>query len=107
MRRSFLRCWDGTAFLFRPLSHRPDESAASYSLASCTPALLASASPADFILNSGPEFNQPPPSGGWGIFDRLYGDFSSGLDTVSPLTLSLYAEMGSYFLKSDLDLPTP
>jgi hypothetical protein len=80
MSRSFLRCWDGTAFLFRPLSHRPDESATSYSLASCTPALLASASPADFILNSGPEFNQPPPSGGWGIFDRLYGDFSSGLD---------------------------
>jgi hypothetical protein len=82
MCRSFLRCWDGPVFLLRPLPHRLDESATSYSLASCTPALLASASPAEFILNSGPEIDQPPPSRGWGIFNRLFGDFSSGLDSI-------------------------
>jgi len=88
MSRSFLRCWDGPVLLFRPIPHRLDESATSYSLASCTPALLASASPAEFILNSGPEIHQPPPSRGWGIFDRLYGDFSSGLDTRKASSLS-------------------
>lgn len=88
MCRSFLRCWDGPVFLLRPLPHRLDESATSYSLASCTPALLASASPAEFILNSGPEIDQPPPSRGWGIFNRLFGDFSSGLDSVRRMLLS-------------------
>jgi putative transposase len=34
----------------RPPAHRPDESPAGYSSASCSPAELASASPADYIL---------------------------------------------------------
>jgi hypothetical protein len=42
-------------FQLRPRSHRLDEFAAGYSSAGCTPALPASASPADFILNRSAE----------------------------------------------------
>ena len=66
---------EGGAVSAAPGLHRCDESATGYSLASCTPAVLASASPA---LQHGEPMagnRQPPPSGGWGIFDRNFGDF--------------------------------
>ena len=59
-----------------------DEFAASYSLAGCTPALPASASPAGYYLASASRFCKPPPRGGWGIFDRYNGEFSTGLDSA-------------------------
>jgi hypothetical protein len=66
----------------RPEAHRLDEFAASYSLAGCTPALPASASPAGYYFASASRFCKPPPGGGWGIFDRHNGEFSTGLDNV-------------------------
>ena len=57
-----------------------DESAAGYSLASCTPALLASASPAFAIVKPIAGNHQPPLIQSWGIFTRRYGDSSAGVD---------------------------
>ena len=64
----------------RPGSHRLDEFAASYSLAGCTPALPASASPAGSYLPSTSRICKPPHHQGWGIFDRHNGEFSTGID---------------------------
>ena len=57
-----------------------DESATGYSSASCTPAALASASPAIAIVKPIAGNRQPPLIQGWGIFTRRYGDFSAGVD---------------------------
>ena len=57
-----------------------DESATGYSWASCTPALLASASPANRHGESLAGNRQPPLSPGWGIFNRRI-EFSFGVDT--------------------------
>ena len=65
-----------------PSSHRLDEFAASYSLAGCTPALPASASPAGFYLPSTGRNCKPPPHEGWGIFNRQNEEFSTGVDTA-------------------------
>lgn len=46
-----LRAGDGAVFFSVPAPHRLDESAAGYSLAGCTPAEPASASPAGFIFD--------------------------------------------------------
>ncbi len=45
----------------RPRSHRLDEFAASYSLAGCSPALPASASPTGIHLQPPPQICQPLP----------------------------------------------
>ena len=64
-----------------PDSHRLDEFAAGYSLAGCTPAEPASASPAGFIFTQpAGTVNRHPRQGG-GIFDRQNGEFSTGVDT--------------------------
>jgi hypothetical protein len=70
---------EGAAHL-PPLAHRLDELPAGYSSASCTPALLASASPA--VCHGEPDSQncQPPPLQGWGIFDRNFEEFSTGVD---------------------------
>ena len=47
-----------------PPDHRSDESPAGYSLASCSPAELASASPADVILKEKRKFEKENPSNG-------------------------------------------
>jgi len=80
MRRFLLR--GRLLFRLRPRNSSSDESAASYSLAGCTPALPASALPA--VVNPEPAgWNcQPPPHKGWGISDRRYGEFSTGVDTI-------------------------
>ncbi len=80
MRRFLLR--GRLLFRLRPRNSSSDESAASYSLAGCTPALPASALPA--VVNPEPAgWNcQPPPHKGWGISDRRYGEFSTGVDTL-------------------------
>src|SRR5690242_15011197 len=64
----------------RPDAHRLDESAASYSLAGCSPAEPASASPAGFNAGPNGRNSQPPLQRGWGIFDRRFGEFSTGVD---------------------------
>src|SRR6266567_4412229 len=63
-----------------PLPHRLDESATGYSLAGCSPALPASASPAGFyaLLNS--RNSQALPQQAWGIF-------GAGLKKVLAATL--------------------
>ena len=85
----------GTAFCAIPPSSS-DESATGYSLASCTPALLASASPANRHGESVAGNRQPPLSRGWGILDRRNGDFSVGVDTNSrdALVSGCFAGMG-------------
>ena len=82
-------CWFSSRprrshFRLRPgPSHRPDESAAGYSLVGCSPAAPASASPTDlYVLPSGRNC-QPPPRRGWGIFNRNFGEFSTGLDNLT------------------------
>src|SRR5690242_13880048 len=65
----------------RPDAHRLDESAASYSLAGCSPAEPASASPAGFNAGPNGRNSQPPLQRGWGIFDRRFGEFSTGVDS--------------------------
>ena len=57
-------------FPLRPGSHRPDEFATGYSLAGCTPALPASASPAEPMLNQ--------PAGTVNHHLARAGDFSTG-----------------------------
>ena len=74
-----------------PLSSS-DESATGYSSASCTPALLASASPANRHGESVAGNRQPPLIQGWGIFIRRYGDFSAGVDTWPKGTPKLGAQ---------------
>jgi hypothetical protein len=70
--------FSGGAKLFAasPRTHRLDESATGYSSASCTPALLASASPVNGHGESIAGNRQPPLAGGWGIFDWRNGEFS-------------------------------
>ena len=58
----------------RSLAHRLDEFPVGYSSASCTPAALASASPTACHAEPGSRNCQPPPRGGWGIFNRNYGE---------------------------------
>ena len=60
--------------------HRLDESATGYSLASCTPALLASASPGDIHGERASRNFQPPLARGWGIFSWRNGEISFGVD---------------------------
>jgi hypothetical protein len=60
--------------------HRLDESATGYSLASCTPALLASASPDDCHGERGSRNCQPPLARGREIFSWRNGEFSLGVD---------------------------
>ena len=57
-----------------PLSSS-DESATGYSSASCTPAVLASASPAIASVKPMAGNRQPPLILGWGIFTRRNGEF--------------------------------
>lgn len=64
-------------------SHRLDESATGYSSASCTPALLASASPGDCYGEADSRNCQPPLARGWGIFSWRNGEISFGVDTVT------------------------
>ena len=67
-----------SSFRLRPGSHRLDESAAGYSLAGCSPAEPASASPAGSIFNPTGWNCKPPPQRGlgnfrpveWGFFNR-------------------------------------
>jgi len=79
MRRFLLR--GRLLFRLRPRNSSSDESAASYSLVGCTPALPASALPADVNPEPAGWNCQPPPHECWGIFDRRYGEFSTGVDT--------------------------
>ena len=65
-----------------PGHHRLDESAIGYSLAGCSPAEPASASPTIIHAQKSGGWRQPPPDQGWGVFDRRFGEFSSGLDTL-------------------------
>jgi len=74
-------CQGWSRLRLRPRPHRLDESATGYSSTSCTPALLASASPAVCHGESGSRNCQPPPPEGWGIFSRNFGEFSTGVDT--------------------------
>ena len=67
-------------FRLRPGSHRLDEFAVGYSLAGCTPAVPASASPAGFYVPFTSRNCKPPPDEGWGIFDRNNEEFSTGID---------------------------
>ena len=53
-----------------------------YSLAGCSPAEPASASPAGIHALPTGRNSQPPPDGGWGIFDRRFGEFSTGVDST-------------------------
>ena len=69
----------GTASCAIPPSSS-DESATGYSSASCTPASLASASPATRHGESIAGDRQPPLHPDWGILNRRNGDFSSGVD---------------------------
>jgi hypothetical protein len=75
--------WERSRFRLRPGSHRLDESATGYSLAGCTPAEPASASPVGFI------FNQPTATVNrcrqkdGGFFDRQNEEFSIGIDIKS------------------------
>jgi hypothetical protein len=62
-------------------SHRLDESAPGYSSASCTPALLASASPGDCYGEASGRNCQPPLARGWGNFSWRNGEISVGVDT--------------------------
>ena len=71
----------GSAVSRCPGHHRLDESAVGYSLASCSPAEPASASPTIIHAQKSGGWRQPPPDEGWGIFTRRFGEFSSGLDT--------------------------
>jgi len=64
-----------------PGHHRLDESAIGYSLAGCSPAEPASASPTIIHAQKSGGWRQPPLDEGWGLFDRRFGEFSSGLDT--------------------------
>jgi hypothetical protein len=65
----------------RPGTHRLDEFAVGYSLAGCSPAEPASASPAGFYLPFTSRNCKPPPNEGWGIFDRNNEEFSTGIDS--------------------------
>src|SRR5436190_8909495 len=67
---SFVSGWWRSRLRLRPRSHRLDEFAASYSLAGCTPALPASASPAGSIFNL--------PAETVNLHRRRVGDFSTG-----------------------------
>jgi hypothetical protein len=58
-----LRDWDGE-LMTTPRTHR-NEFPAGYSSASCTPALLASASSASFILQPKPPFGNPKSANGY------------------------------------------
>ena len=57
-----------------------DESRVAYSLVGCSPAEPASASPAGIYAGPTGRNSQPPPNGGWGIFARRFGEFSTGVD---------------------------
>lgn len=70
----------GERLICGPLAHRLDEFPVGYSSASCTPALLASASPAVCHGEPGSQNCQPPLLQGWGIFDRNFEEFSTGVD---------------------------
>ena len=82
----------------RPGLHRLDESAASYSSAGWSPPEPASASPAESHSDSISRNCKPPPGGGWGIFDRRYEEFSTGVDkrhlpTVGRVTFNFCATL--------------
>jgi hypothetical protein len=67
----YFRAGDGAVFFSVPAPHRLDEFATGYSLAGCTPALPASASPAGFIFDQPAEtVNTNCPKGR--IFGRLF-----------------------------------
>src|SRR5215470_19618915 len=75
--------WQSEADCGFALPHRLDESATGYSSASCTPALLASASPDDSHGERRSRNCKPPLGRGWGIFSWRFGEFSIGVDTKS------------------------
>jgi hypothetical protein len=64
-----------------PDSFSRNESRVGYSLAGCSPAEPASALPAGIHVASAGRNSQPPLAGGWGVFDRRFGDFSTGVDS--------------------------
>lgn len=68
-------------FRSAPATHRRDESAAGYSLAGCSPAEPASASPADTIfIPPAATVNRHHHRSG-GFFDRQNAEFSIGIDS--------------------------
>lgn len=71
----------------RASSHRLDESAAGYSLAGCTPAEPASASPAGFIFDQGLETVNLHRLKGGGIFVRQNEEISVGIDNAESVLL--------------------
>jgi hypothetical protein len=78
---SALRAGGEAVFCYAPATHRLDESAAGYSLAGCSPAEPASASPADTIfIPSAESVNRHRHRGG-GFFDQQNAEFSIGIDT--------------------------
>ena len=64
--------------------HRPMSLPPAIPWRGCTPALLASASPANRHGESVAGNRQPPLSRGWGILNRRNGDFSAGVDSWLP-----------------------
>ena len=79
------------SFATVPLSSS-DESATGYSSASCTPALLASASPDDSHGERRSRNCKPPLGRGWGIFIWRFGEFSFGVDTFWPSTKMAFGD---------------
>jgi hypothetical protein len=77
-------------FCYAPATHRLDESAAGYSLAGCSPAEPASASPADTIfIPPAANVNRHHHRGG-GLFDQQNAGFSIGIDI--PANCYLYSQ---------------
>lgn len=75
-----------------------------YSLAGCSPAAPASASPAALYGEPGGHDRQPPPYEGWGIFNRNSGEFSAGIDTFD--RRSLWQLEASLYRATPKDLPS-
>jgi hypothetical protein len=65
----------------RPQCHRIDEFATGYSLAGCSPAEPASASPAGFIFIPPAETVNRHHQLGGGFFNRQNAEFSVGIDS--------------------------
>jgi hypothetical protein len=79
---SSLRAGGEAIFCYAPATHRLDESAAGYSLAGCSPAEPASASPADTIFIPSAETVNRHRHRDGGFFDQQNEDFSIGIDSI-------------------------
>jgi hypothetical protein len=79
---SSLRAGGEAVFCYAPATHRLDESAAGYSLAGCSPAEPASASPADTIFIPSAETVNRHRHRDGGFFDQQNEDFSIGIDSI-------------------------